>query len=333
MDVRIERGDEVIRIALDDTKWALFLRHYGDDFLRRLCEGLLDPALSLGDIARGLKVSAASVRVWGQKIEPYIPATHRVMRKQGSLKRYGTVIVEIVQGGDTISIPVNRKSHQHFENKYGAYGGMQRFFSLLAEECNSFQDIAGRYQMTGGRVSQYYDQYLAPALGAKNGRERQRVCTIARLHIERFPDYMLAVWRRARRHGLAVSPVNFVSQKTSDVWTLRKTLWLNDSLCRVHVVSSDTVTARRTGLVEVFIRTSGMRQEKYAFHICVIRFFERHHSEWVYYVIPSGAIPQAESSRLYLPVSAPAERMLKREAPWLVKYDWPQYRDAWHLIP
>lgn len=329
MDVCIKRGDEVIRIALDDTAWALFLRRYGYDFLHRLCEGLLDPALSLKDIACGLNMSVTTVKVWRKKIESSIPATYRVTRKQGSLKRFGEVIVEVMQRGDTISIPVNHKVHQRFENKYGTHGGMQRFFSLLAEECNSFQDVADYYQMTTERVRQYYDLYMASVLETKTGRERQRVCTLARIHIERFPDHLLAVWRRARRHGLSVSPVNSVSQKTPIVRTLRGALWLNNFLCRVHVVSSDAVITCRIGLVTVKIRASGMMQERYAFHICVIRFLERRQSGWLYYVIPSAAIPQAGC--FYLPVSAPAERMLKREVTW-AKYDWSQYLDAWHLI-
>lgn len=331
MDVCINRGDEVIRIALDDTTWALCLRRYGDDFLYRLCEGLLDPTLSFGDIAHGLNVSTTKVWVWWKKIEPYISVANRVVRKQGSLKKYGTVIVEVIQGGDAIFIAVNRKVHQRFENKYGVCGGMQRFFCLLAEECHSFQDIADRYQMSGERVRQYYNRYLAPVLGAKNGRERRRICTLARVHTERFQDYLLAVWRRARRYGMAVSPVNSVSQKYTSVSTLREALWLNDSLCRVHTASGDGVSACRTGLAYFSINPSGMMQEKYTFRICVIRFSERRQSEWLYYVIPGDAIPK--SLALYLPLLSPAERALKRGVSWLVKYDWSQYRDAWHLIP
>ena len=324
IEVRIERGGSLTNIELDEREWGLFMRRYGEDALQRLCATLLDPTLSLTDIARVFGVSVSTVWVWKNKLEPRISAAHRVVRKQGTgaWDEHKQITLEVGHGGAIVPIKVAHIAYSRFEHKYG---DMREFFSLLAQECHTLKVIGERYGMTREMARLYYRKYLAPVLEAKNGRERKRVCTLARIHIEQFPDSVLAVWRMARRWGVSVSALNSV-RRDGGVDTLRKALRLNDCMCRIHTTSSDTALS---GCVRFSIKCGGA-QEKFSFHICVIRFAERHWMDWVYYIIPRDIIPKGGSFKI--PFLLSAERGIVRKTPWLIKYDWASYRDAWHLI-
>ena len=325
IEVRIERGGSLTNIELDEREWGLFMRRYGEDALQRLCATLLDPTLSLTDIARVFGVSVSTVWVWKNKLEPRISAAHRVVRKQGTgaWDEHKQITLEVGHGGAIVPIKVAHIAYSRFEHRHG---DMREFLSLLVQECHTLKAVGERYGMTREMARLYYRRYLAPVLEAKNGRERQRACTLARVHIKQFPDSVLAVWRMARRWGLSVSVVNVVS-RDEKVHTMRTALWLSDRMCRIHIMSSDTA---REGFVCFNIGRGGT-QEKFSFHIYVIRFAERHWRDWVYYVIPLDKIPEVQS--FTLPFLSPAERGIVRETPWLIKYDWASYRDAWHLIP
>lgn len=236
----------------------------------------------------------------------------------------------MIVGQKIIQIAITGSTRDRFERKHGS---MSDFLQMLAEQCRSLRSVGERFGMSTEMARLYYRHYLAPALDAKNGRERRRACKLARVYVSNFPDEVLGVWRMARRHGIAVAAVNSVSaNRNENVVTLRHALWLHDAICSIHAASAERSGGAYNGRAHFRIKNVGIRQDKFSFHVCVVKMSKKHWTDWAYYILPADIFSGVKEKSVYLPFIEEENRGIKRPAPWAIKYDWTQYRDAWHLI-
>lgn len=315
-------GIEIV-IDLDAQEWTRFIQRYGEHVLQRLCAMLLDSRLSFVDITAVLSVANGTVWRWNARIEPYIPVEYRVHRPRGPRVLGETVLLEVATGIDTIYVLVLRKAVTRFERKHGS---MQAFFELLAEECQTFDAIGERYRLTKMRVSDYYQQYLAPLLPAKSGHDRMRVCTIARHKRKHYPSATLRVWRKARRKGIVVEPI-FRKYRM-----LETSLLLNGKRCDVHCIKTVMLIARRGSRgVYAYVRLVVSRSALKEYDFLIVVYDIPAYPQLIFLVpvvdLQSTRPSGARRRSFCLPVEKKEPyRNHKSMIGW-------QYCDAWHLIP
>ena len=214
---------------------------------------------------------------------------------------------------------VTRFEQDHEENS------LSLLLRLLMEECHSFSELGRKFGRSHEAIRKIYVKYLAP-YSANPGVKRRRVCTLKRIHLPRFPDHILKVWRKARRAGIEVSAVNSLSGEQKNVHTLTRHLFFNDVLGTIrHTtfkhpnVDASQVYFNRKELEQIplhilFFEVPGFQEHMFILRSCdLLPLFKKMQKRKTFYVplFPlDGSIPKRK----------------KR------KYDLMQYMNAWHLI-
>lgn len=242
--------------------------------------------------------------------------------------------------GQRFEIPILEKQKIAFEERHGM-GSLQRLYTLLARDCKSFVEIGGMFGVTDERIRQIYKQRLASYLPKKNGRERQRACTLSGIHFrehgESFPKHVLQVWRKARKLNFSVSHVNHVYNRSdgeSPVATISKELLINGKLCKIYITHTysqrqpnSPIYAHTT--IAPVISPCALEINQYAFLIVVVDIMV---APETYFLIPEekfNTIIPYKNKRGYttrslnLPVIASKHR---------ADNSWIEYENAWHLL-
>lgn len=223
-------------------------------------------------------------------------------------------------------IPINEAHCYGFEKLHGS-GSLIKLYSLLARNCESFVDIGKEYELSRERIRQIYERRIAPFLPHKSGRERQRQCTLTRIHLARFPKATLAVWREARKCNITVSHINSTNS-IGRVFTLGTKLTLNGKRCGISSISNQfTPTTSYRKYARLAVTTKSLR--KFDFLICVLYITK---SKKQFFIIPTADLLSASYSKsehycFYLPYEIlPVYNNIRP------KLDWYSYINAWHLL-
>ncbi|MDP1688631.1 MAG: hypothetical protein Q8L47_00670 [bacterium] len=223
-------------------------------------------------------------------------------------------------------IPINEERRLRFEKTHGARS-LFKLYSLFAEDCKSFTEIGKIIGLTKQRISQIYKQDIMPFLPFKSGRERVRQCTLASVHLDRFPKATLAVWREGRKNGVVVSHLNSINSN-SNVYTLRTGLILNGKRCRIASISNQlSPPGCQRKYARLLVTSKSLR--KFDFLICVLYITK---SKKQFFIIPtadllSGPYIKSAIKCFYLPYEILP--VFNNIIPKLV---WSSYINAWHLI-
>ena len=231
-------------------------------------------------------------------------------------------IMILEKEGKKFEIPVPQDHKIAFEERHGK-GSLRRLYTLLARDCNTFVEIGRMFGVTNERIRQIYKQRLAPHLPKKNGRERQRACTLARIHFlrkgESFPKHVLVVWGKAKKLGFPVSHVNHI------YCTISKELLINGKLCKIYRTHPSSQSQPNGPL---YAHTTIAPAGSYAFLIVVINIKGMRET---YFIIPGEQfdnISRFKNKRGYTRRSLNLPIGPKHQA----DNPWREYENAWHLL-
>lgn len=221
-------------------------------------------------------------------------------------------------------IPVSSRGKRAFEARHGK-GSMKRILQLLGEDCRRFSEVGEAFGLTGERARKIYKKHLAPHFPHKGGFERMRSCTLQRVHIKKFPEHVLAVWRGARRHGIAVTALNAISVHT--VYTQKCQLALNGKVCKIHICRKKWAPGP---YAHTHIGTTRKREYDFEIFVILVPRFEKR-----FYIVPLAIILHGHHGKgvserkvgrsLYLPLT-------DTYTPRSGGIDWLTYKNAWHLL-
>ncbi len=235
-------------------------------------------------------------------------------------------IVHIRKDRKEFLIPIPADKFERFE-KYHGQGSIERILTLLADERLSLRDIGAKVGLSYETIRHFFKDYLVPKVFLPQSRIRMSIRYRKKRLKRGVPNYILAVWRKARRQGIKVEPVaRKIARHQKCKW--RSALNLNSTLCKIHLT---THISPSLPYYQVNICKSML--ESYPLHIVVIA--PRGDLKTAsFFIIPSHdllkkreAAPRGthnwQSVSLYFPT-----REHSKESPHFLE----RFRDAWHLL-
>ena len=218
--------------------------------------------------------------------------------------------VRLLKYGDPERKLSLKMTPEKFDVKYGA-GAFQQLRNMMAQPCFTLEDMSRRFGVTGERVR----QWRVSLLGIRSGWERQKACALTRrLRAFKFPASLLYVWRRARRHGLEVRPV----ETTAGIYKRafhRHSLIIDGVECRLKY--GDSVWRVSQRVYTHFGRFIG----PYPIWLLVRKGLS---GKMEAFVLPAKDLKIANA---YVPLELEHEHNYR-----LPSVDWAAHREEWHLI-
>lgn len=221
---------------------------------------------------------------------------------------------------------------QRFDGNHGKGSG-DRLVSLLEQNCNTFTDISKEFNLSKERIRQLYNKEVRHTLSVpRTGHQRIRACTIVKPHRNKFPEYVLAVWKRARQKGLPVTYINTIpspQSSCSSVYTLKHVININGNNCKI--VNCNNIFNPNGGKYGSYLRIALTNKTKtYDFLIARVKATD------LFYIIPThelGSIIKRPKvmgitgtcAWVYLPVG----NGVIKDRSWS---PWNKYKEAWYLL-
>lgn len=246
-------------------------------------------------------------------------------------------IMILKKEGQEFEIPISKLHKAAFEKRHGRES-LQRLYALLARDCNTFTEIGGVFGLTRERIRQIYEKRLAPYLPKKNGRERQGSCMLSRIHFygkykkRGFPEYVLHVWRRARKLGFFVSHINhvYVFGETRQISTSFKELLINGRLCKIYHAYTCQQSNARGGFYAHLCLGGVTEMGSCAFFVVAVAI---KNVKKTYFIIPVPC-DQLDNVAIYKDKKGYVKRFINLPlgSKHLESNPWRKYENAWHLL-
>lgn len=222
---------------------------------------------------------------------------------------------------------------ERFET-YRGIGAYERWFRRFKRVYNSFTDIATEEGLSRERISQIYENYFAPFLPQKNGKERLHACALhrAKLNFERtqrqIPPRLKEIAREAKSHKFTVYSVpckmyaSHASRKS-----LCDELIINEKRCKIHRITGGKSPHANAVATSVWHPTLGY-YDIYIFYVDIEGF------QKTFFIVPKEIIRDAnlcvsKIGRVIfsLPLTERLGGVGNR-----TKVNWREFRGAWHLL-
>ncbi|TSC62488.1 MAG: hypothetical protein Greene041614_461 [Parcubacteria group bacterium Greene0416_14] len=232
--------------------------------------------------------------------------------------------------GEKIAIAVSEQKLERFELNHGD-GSLARMFQLLADRRHSLADVARHFGLSRERVRQIYHDNLEPYFD-EGGGERHVLYSALRVH-GKFPDYVLRVWRVARKQGIRVEHINYQDTEGRVWMTDHNALQLNGTFCQVRFGANIRNPSGKKSGFWTMVNVPVDEIEKFDFHVFVVQVPDIPEK---FFIVPSkmlATIPRHNSvtkDRALREVYLPLGKWYEYSQDW--KFPWNKYENAWHLL-